>query len=163
MKRLLHLGLIVITTLLVVVSCDQFQTKKIPSSQYLAEQWKAIDFSELEVYPTFDNCNTVAEGAALKACFEETVTRTFYESFGQHTIVVNRDLDETILVDFVVNEKGKYCIDSLKISTEISAEIPQLEQWIHEAAKQLPQAKAARKNGVPVKARFKIPVVLKVE
>ncbi len=51
----------------------------------------------------------------------------------------------------------------LPLRQKFRNEIPKLEQWIHEAAKQLPQAKAATKQGVPVKTKFKIPVVLKVE
>lgn len=163
MKWFLHRGLLIITAVVVMTSCDQIETKKISSSQYLSESWKAIDLHRVDGYPTFDTCATLPEGEPLKACFQETVTKTFYESFGKHTIVVQRALDDTIFVDFVVNEKGKYCIDTLKITQEIRKEIPRLEQWIHEAARQLPEAKPATKEGVPVKTRFKIPVVLKVE
>ncbi|WP_298329755.1 hypothetical protein [uncultured Dokdonia sp.] len=163
MRGLLYRGLVMITAIAVMTSCDRIETKKISSSEYLSESWKAIDLHKVDGYPTFDTCSSQAEGEALRVCFEETVTSTFYESFGKHTIVVNRELNDTIVVNFVVNEKGKYCIDTLAITPEIRAEIPKLEQWIHEAAKQLPQAKAATKQGVPVKTKFKIPVVLKVE
>lgn len=164
MKGCLSCRFLVITAFIVVISCDQIPTKKIPSSQYLEEEWKAIDLSQVEEYPTFETCKTIVDREELKNCFEQTVTKTFYKAFEEHTIIVNRELDEIIYVDFVVNEKGNYCIDSLKITQEIRMEIPQLEKWIHEAAKQLPIAsKPAYKHGVPVKTRFKIPVILKVD
>ncbi len=163
MKGFLHRGLYLLAAIAMFISCDHYETKKISSTQYFEERWKAIDLNNVDGYPTFDTCSDVPEGEALKECFEETVTQTFYDSFGKHTIVVTKELDETIIVNFIVNEKGKYCIDSLNISQDIRSEIPKLEQWIHEAAKELPLAKPATKQGVPVKTRFKIPVVLKIE
>ena len=145
------------------LSCDRIQTKKIPTAQYLHEEWEALDLSEVEVYPTLDSCNSVLENAEIRKCFEETVTTTFFRELEKHQFVVTEDVSGTLVVDFVVKEDGTYCIDSLKVTQQIRREIPNLEQWIHEAALQLPRAQAATKRGVPVKARFKIPVILEVE
>lgn len=146
-----------------VLSCDHIQTKRIPASQYLHEEWNALDLSEVEVYPTLDSCKALLENSQIKTCFEETVTSTFFQELEKHSFIVTEDISGTLLVDFIVKEDGVYCIDSLKITPEIRKEIPDLEKWIHEAALKLPKAQAATKRGVPVKARFKIPVILETE
>ncbi|TVZ52879.1 energy transducer TonB [Dokdonia sp. Hel_I_53] len=163
MKRSLYRVVFICTAVLFLLSCDQLQTKKIESSQYLAEDWKAINLNEVDVYPTFEICNNTPENEEMRLCFEKTVTSIFYEALNKHQVVVSQDLEETVVVDFVINKKGNYCIDTLRVTEAVRFEIPELEQWIHEAARELPKAFPARKEGVPVKTRFKIPVIFKVE
>ncbi len=163
MKRTLYRVVFTCTAVFFLLSCDKLQTKKIKSSQYLEEDWKAINLNEVDVYPTFESCNHTPENEEMRLCFEEIVTTTFYKALNTHQVVVSQELNETVEVDFVVNEHGNYCIDTLRVSEAVRFEIPELEQWIHEAAKQLPKAYPARKGGVPVKTRFKIPVIFKVE
>lgn len=146
-----------------LLSCDRIQTKKIPAAQYLHEEWKALDLSEVEVYPTLETCRELLESTKIKTCFEETVTTTFFQELDKHPFVVTEDVSGTLMVDFIVKEDGTYCIDTLKVTQEIRKEIPNLETWIHEASLKLPKAQAATKRGVPVKVRFKIPVILEVE
>lgn len=163
MKKRHYFLKFILTTVFLLPGCDHVQTKKIESSQYLAEDWGAISLNEVDVYPTFEVCENTPENEQMRTCFEETVTSTFYRALNQHTAVVTRDLDQPVIVNFVVNEKGTYCIDSIQITEATRFEIPDLEQWIHEATKQLPKAFPARKEGIPVKTRFKIPVLFKVE
>lgn len=163
MKRILHLGFYSILTIASLSSCDNLETRKISSKQYLDQEWEALDINEVDGYPTFDTCNNVVEGPALQSCFENTITETFYENLGLHHIVVSKPINKTIYIGFIVNEKGSYYIEELNLPEEIKTEIPELESWIYEATQSLPKAKPATKMGIPVKTRFKIPLVLEVE
>lgn len=163
MKRILNNCFYTILVITSLWSCDHFETKKISSSQYLAQDWEALNLNEVDGYPTFDSCTTVSEGPELKTCFETTIADTFYEAFNTHQIIVTRSLNETVTIHFIVDEKGLYCIEKLDIAQEIREEIPQLDLWIYEATQSLPKAKPATKEGIPVKTRFEIPVVLQVD
>ncbi len=163
MKRILYHYFYAILVITSFWSCDHIETRKISSSQYLAQDWEALNLNEVDGYPTFDSCNTVAEGPDLKTCFENTIMDTFYEAFNVHQIVVSRSLNETVTIHFIVDEKGWYCIEKIDISHEVRNEIPQLDRWIYEATQNLPKAKPATKEGIPVKTKFKIPVVLQVD
>lgn len=146
-----------------LASCTDLQLKKIPAETYFAQKWKAIDLNDVEIYPTFDFCDELASKEVLKACFENEVTKTFYEALSAHQILVSEELRDTLYIGFIVNEKGIYCIDSLHISDTILKAIPELEPWIHDACEQLPKAYPARIQNIPVKTRFKIPLILQTE
>lgn len=154
---------LLITLCLSVASCTDWEFKKIPVETYLAQKWKAIDLNKVETYPTFDFCDELSSREVLKACFENEVTSTFYNALSQHHFVMHKGFQDTIYIDFVVNEKGLYCIDSLKISKEVRIEIPELERWVHDACEQLPKAHPATIQNIPVKTRFKIPLIFQTE
>lgn len=77
----LFVGLVVC---LVMTSCTQWEFKKIPAETYLSEEWKAIDLSEVQTYPSFDFCDELASKEALRECFEVEVTSTFYNQRLMH-------------------------------------------------------------------------------
>jgi hypothetical protein len=45
----------------------------------------------------------------------------------------------------------------------VHQEIPTIERAIQDAVAALPKARAATKRGIPITAKFKIPLVLKVD
>lgn len=144
-------------------SCSQWETKKIPSETYLAQEWKAIDINEVDTYPTFPNCDNMEAGNALKSCFENEITTAFYTSLQSQPLVVTSSLEDTIWIDLKINREGILCIDSLHITEAVSFEIPDFPAYIHDAAQQLPKAFPATKRGIPVKTKFKLPIVVKAE
>lgn len=154
---------ILLISMLLLWSCNQWETKKIPSETFLAESWKAIDINEVDSYPTFPNCDSIETKAALKACFENEITTAFYKSLQAQQLVVTSSLEDTVWIDLKVNQEGKLCIDSLHITDAVSFEIPDFPAYIHDAAQQLPKAFPATKRGIPVKTKFKLPVIVKVE
>ena len=76
-------------------------------------------------------------------------------------MVVTQPINDTVWVDFVINERGIFRLDSLRTSKIVRSEVPLLESWVQEAINKLPKAHPATKRDLPVKAKFKIPVVLK--
>ena len=76
-------------------------------------------------------------------------------------MVVTQPINDTVWVDFVINERGIFRLDSLRTSKIVRSEVPLLESWVQEAINKLPKAYPATKRDLPVKAKFKIPVVLK--
>lgn len=154
---------ILLFMMLLLWSCSQWETKKIQSETYFAQEWKAIDINEVDSYPTFPNCESVEASTALKACFENEITTAFYKSLQAQPLVVTSNLEDTVWIDLKVSQEGKLCIDSLHISDAVSFEIPDFPAYIHDAAQQLPRAFPATKRGIPVKTKFKLPVIVKVE
>ena len=149
--------------LFMIGSCSQWKTKKIESNTYLAQEWKAIDINEVDTYPTFPNCDGLEVPLTLKACFENEITSAFYSSLQAQPLVITSDIEDTIWIDLKINQEGKLCIDSLHITDAIIAEVPDFPAYIHDAAQQLPKAFPATKRGIPVKTKFKLPVVIKAE
>jgi len=102
------------------------------------------------------------ENTAIKRCFEEYITTVLYQELSHHTIVVNETIDDTVWIDYIVDEKGKFCLDSIHSTRLIQKEIPKLPLWIQDATRVLPTPYPARKSEIPVKAKCRVPVILKV-
>lgn len=149
--------------ILVLSSCTSWETKKVSSQEILHQKWEAISFNEVEEYPSFKACDTTANRLDHKRCFESTIQRTLAEQLQNHELVVNQPFHDTVWIDFVINEKGLFCLDSLRIPSIVSHEIPVIEMVIQDAILNLPRARPATKRSMPVKAQFKIPLVLKVD
>ncbi|WP_299213573.1 hypothetical protein [uncultured Dokdonia sp.] len=147
---------------MLLASCSGWETKKITTEEILHQEWNTIDIKEVDTYPSFDHCDSLSEKIALKRCFEDFVTSTLYTELSNLTIIVQESVLDTVWVDFVVNETGNFCLDSIHLTPTVRKEIPELSLWIHDATQALPKSHPAIKRDIPVKTRFKVPVILKV-
>ena len=159
---MIHRFLLVICCLS-VVSCSSWETKKIPTETYLAQEWEALDLNQVDTYPTFEVCGDLIGQEAIKKCFEREMSNVFYTSFEQNAFIVTTPIDDTLWIDMIVNEKGKLCVDSIRMQQSTRNELPLLESYVHQTAKNMAKIEAATKRGIPVKAKFHLPVILKVD
>lgn len=148
---------------LFVVSCSSWETKKIPTEAYLAQQWEAVDLHQVDTYPSFEACDDLIGQEAIKNCFEREMANVFYNSFEQIPLIVSAPIDDTLWIDMIVNEKGSLCIDSIQIHTNTRLELPLLESYVHQTALGMPKIEPATIRGIPVKSKFRLPVILKVD
>ncbi len=148
---------------LALSSCTSWETTKISTQEILHQKWEAVSLNEVGEYPSFKSCDTTQDRLNHKRCFENIIQQTLVNELATNEMVVTQAINDTVWIDFVINEKGAFCLDSLHISKPIKQEIPLLEAWIQDAVLQLPEARPATKRDLPVKAKFKIPVVLKVD
>ena len=152
-----------ILLLLFVVSCTSWETKKVSTEELLHQKWEAVSLNEVGEYPSFKVCDTTQDRLNHKRCFENTIQGVLVNELAINELVVTQAINDTVWIDFVINEKGTFCLDSLRISQAVRKEVPLLEAWIQDAVVQLPEARPATKRDLPVKAKFKIPVVLKAD
>lgn len=152
-----------IVFLILLTSCTSWETKKVSTQELLHQKWEAVSLHEVGEYPSFKACDATSDRLNHKRCFENTIQKTLMQELALHELVVTQAVHDTAWIDFVINEKGAFCLDSLRITPTIRQEIPALEAWIQDAVKQLPEARPAIKRDLPVKAKFTIPVVLKVD
>lgn len=149
-----------IVILLLLVSCTSWETKKMSTQELLHQKWQAVSLNEVGEYPSFMACDTTQDRLNHKRCFENTIQSTLVQVLASQELVLTQDVHDTVWIDFVINEKGAFCIDTLRLSQVVRKEVPLLEAWIQDAVLQLPEARPATKRDLPVKAKFKIPLVL---
>ena len=159
---MIHRFLLVICCLS-VVSCSSWETKKIPAETFFAQDWEAIDLHNVTTYPYFEVCGDLIGQEAIKKCFEREMTRIFYTSFEQNAFIVTTPIDDTLWIDMIVNERGSLCIDSIRMKEITRKELPLLEAHVFQIAMDMPKLEAAAFEGTPVKVKFHLPVVLKVD
>ncbi|WP_299684093.1 hypothetical protein [uncultured Dokdonia sp.] len=159
----MNIRLLSLVLCMLFASCSRWETKKITTEEFLSQEEYIIDITNVDTYPIFDTCDELSESTDLKKCFEDKVTNTLHQELSNHTIVVQEAINDTVWIDLIVNETGKFCLDSIYLTPTVRKEIPELHLWIYDAAQVLPSPEPAIKRGILVKTRFKVPIVLKVE
>ena len=142
-------------------SCQFFETEKISSETFLEEEIKSINWKDIDQYPVFQNCENETELASQKSCFETTLISHLYQSIQSENTIVSEDINETIIIDFMVNEKGELSISNMKIDSVLKNQLPLLENKIIQGLDSLQPIAPAYKRGIPVKTTFKLPIVIK--
>jgi len=147
---------------LVMVSCQYLDVKKTTSKAIFEEELKTFNWSEVDNYPSFLVCDDLQVKQDIKSCFEITLTNHISERLQAETIIVNQDVNDTIMLSFLISEKGELQIKAIEIDSITTHEIPSLEASITESLNTLPKIFPAVKRGQQVKTQFKLPIILKV-
>ena len=153
------IGLLILS--LFFYSCEYFETKKISSETFLKDEIKSINWKDVDQYPIFKNCELISKKEQQKSCFEATLSSYIYLSINVEETVVTTDLNETLTINFIIDEKGKLMITSMIIDSLISAQIPLLEKNIKKAMDSIQPIAPAYKRGIPVKTSFQLPMEIK--
>ena len=141
-------------------SCQFFETEKISSDEFLEEEIKAINWKDIDQYPVFKVCERETEKQSQKTCFETTLASRIYQSV-QIDIRVSADLNQTVLIEFQINEKGVLIVSEIVMDSILRKQIPFLENNILRGLDSIQPIAPAYKRGIPVKTSFKLPIVVK--
>lgn len=154
MKRL-----ILIVTLVLLSSCDTFDKKKIDTKEYLDEELRAIDWSDVDEYPTFTICDS---SNAKKNCFENVIRTYLNAQLSRQTIVVTEDISDTISLKIHIDNQGRFTLKSIESSDLIKLQIPQLDSILRHSFDSLPKIYPAIKRSQQVATEFSLPVVVNI-
>ena len=153
--------LVLIALSFIIQSCQFFETEKISSETFLETERESINWKDVDQYPVFEVCENFTEKEQQKQCFESTLSAHIYSSINVENTIVTSDLNETLLLNFIVDEKGKLSVSSMQIDSLLQAQIPLLETNIIQGLDFLQPIAPAYKRGIPVKTTFKLPLVIK--
>ena len=157
MKNLLLLLLIIIG----ISSCQFFETEKISTETFLEEEINAINWKDVDRYPVFKECEGISGKLETKSCFETTLINQLYLSINSENIIVSSDLNEEVLIEFIVNEKGNLKVNSIEMDSILQAKLPLLKNYIIASIDSLQPIAPAYKRGIPVRTTFKLPIAIK--
>ncbi len=143
-----------------VVSCDVFTSKEERTQKLIAQEMQQINFNEVDQFPLFENCDETNSKEENKDCFEETLLRNLYTSLDGFEFVLKEEVVDTLYVDFLIDKVGEVVVLDISHNAIIEEQIPEFDAVITRCLLSLPQASPALKRGIPVKAKFRIPIVL---
>lgn len=155
-------NVLLLILLITLSSCEYFNAKKIASETILEEELKAFNWNAIDIYPVFETCDAQVSKTLLKACFENTLSNHISQALQQEIIIVNQDINDTILIDFIVSEKGVLQLQNISANEETMEAIPNIEYIITNSLDLLPNLLPAVKRDQPVKSVFTLPVLVVV-
>lgn len=153
--------LFILLILCSLTSCDFFTSKEEKTSELVNEQLQQIDWSDVDNYPLFANCDETVSKLAQRRCFENELLKHCSKTLTEFDYYIDATTDPKVLVDLLVDQDGHISVITIKKDSTIDTQMPKFDQIITQAIKNIPPLAPALKRGIPVKAKFRIPIVLR--
>ena len=141
-------------------SCNFFDSADEKTQKLVNQELKSIDWTNVDHYPLFDDCDENASKATHKDCFIETLSLHFGMSLHDFEPVVNNAIRDTIFVDFTVENTGAIVVKNILNKEVLQGQVQEFDTKINQSLSNLPRIAPALKRGIPVKTTFRIPIVL---
>ncbi len=150
----------VIGLLCAFVSCDFFESQDKKARELVNQEMRNIDWNEVDIYPLFESCDETLPKQDQKACFENELVSHFAATLKEFEYILDADISPTVYVDFVVDGTGKITVLDIEKDNKIDLQMPEFDGIIIQSLKGLPEISPALKRGIPVRTKFRIPIVL---
>ncbi|MBJ7881493.1 hypothetical protein [Gelidibacter salicanalis] len=148
--------------LILLTSCDYFQSKKVSTEQLLEEEMQAINWNDVDDYPTFSDCDGANTNQDKKACFESYLHNLLASHLKNQIIVVTEDVSDTIILKIHIDKKGQFSIRNIDMDSMTQAQIPQLDSILRHSFDSLPKIYPAIKRSQQVATEFSLPVIVNI-
>lgn len=129
----------------------------------IQEELQTINWNEVDVYPSFENCDEVSSKSDKKFCFENTLLNHINQNLAKQVLVVSESINDTIFLTLNCSNTGKLTINNLRIKEETRQQIQNLDSIILSSFDSLPILYPAIKRSQPVATEFKLPIILKTD
>jgi hypothetical protein len=141
-------------------SCNFFQSQEKQTEKLINEELLAIDWNDVDQYPLFENCDETATKNEQRICFQETMMSYFSTAFGDVEFEVDNDLNDTLYIDFLIDEHGFMTVLEIQEKDKLYGVLPNLKGEISERLNNLTTVAPALKRSTPVSVKFRLPLVL---
>ena len=147
------------------LACDlDFQiSKKISVEEFVNDEMKLFNWSEVDQFPVFDNCTQINETSKKNNCFIRTISDSLSLNFIKNDLVLNRTLIDTVFMKFKVDKKGIIEIENIEIGEKILPYKEVINQSFVKTAANLPKLYPAIKRGQEVDVTFDLPILVSTE
>ncbi len=143
-----------ILSIIICSSCNYLSVEKKQKSQDFDT---VIDFTRVDVSPSFDNCKNLIDEAKTN-CFRSEIQKRISVSLKQHHFTTEDFIDETIMIDVLIDDKGKINFLKMSSSEQIKFQLPKLDSLLKKSIKKLPQISPGIKRGIPVATQYQLPI-----
>ena len=147
------------------LACDlDFQiSKKISVDEFVNDEMKSFNWSEVDQLPVFENCTQINETSKKNNCFIRTISDSLSLNFIKNDLVLNRTLIDTVFIKFKVDKKGIIEIENIEIGEKILPYKEVINQSFVKTAANLPKLYPAIKRGQEVDVTFDLPILVSTE
>ncbi|WP_458628584.1 hypothetical protein [Winogradskyella sp. PC D3.3] len=148
--------------LLFATSCNYFEKKKVYPEDLLEEELQTFNWNEVDTYPTFSNCDSVAEKEDRKTCFQNTLIGSVNQYLQAQNLVVSNNVNDTIRLKILIDRAGFLEVESITMHPETIQEIPEIDSLLRQSLKGIPKVYPAIKRNQQVTTAFELPVIVRI-
>ncbi len=155
--------LLVFLTAFLFNSCRYFD-KKVPSEkELLQKELKAINWKEVDEYPSIVDCEKIENKTQRQQCFFEYLTQLIQEKLDSDTLSIMYPELDTIEVKVTVFPNATMKFEPQFPKDSVAYDTVKIDSILKARLVDFPKVNPAIKRGIPVKTQFILPVILKVE
>lgn len=141
--------------ILFIASCDKFSLSK---KEELQKIDTIVDFTSVDFSPSFKICDSLIDKAKKANCFRKTLHQKIRVELQNHSFTVKDSINETVLVNVLINTKGKIILEKIKSSQKIKDQLSELDSILKICVNNLPVIYPAIKRGIPVTTKYQLPI-----
>ncbi|MGZ9674776.1 hypothetical protein [Flavobacterium sp. GNP001] len=144
-------------------SC-QYVDKQVPSEkELLQKELKAINWKEVDEYPSVIDCEQINDKKQRQQCFFEVLTQLIQEKLSVDTLSILYPELDTIEVKVTVFPNSTMLFEPQFPKDSVAYDKIKIDSILKARLVNFPKINPAIKRGIPVKTQFILPVILKVE
>jgi hypothetical protein len=146
--------------ILVVFSCDLTINNELSVNQLVSDELETFNWSDVDTYPRFQNCDTIINKELNFQCFVNTLTSKVQTNLSNTGVIVDKSIKDTVIISFRVSDKGKITLDELFSESEVLNVNLLIDSIFKLSILDLPKLYPAIKRGQPVNTKFKLPILV---
>ena len=146
-----------------LTSCQWRDKVKVNEELLLQEELNKIDWTQVDAYPSVDQCDSLLDEKERRACFFDFISTYIQSKLETDTLVGAFPSIDTLEVMVTVFPDSKITIEPNNTSDSLRFNAGKLDSILRIRFQDFPIINPALKRGVPVKTQFVLPVILKTE
>ena len=144
-----------------LTSCNFWDSQEKKTQELIEKQLGEIDWNDVDAYPIFEDCDENWTQTRQRECFENGIIAHFSKTLREYEFILKEGVDPVVQVDFLIDITGKIVVLHIEKDAAIDQQMPEFDSNIRESLLRIPPLEPAIKNRIPVKAKFRIPIILK--
>ena len=153
---------VIFVLILCFYACNYFEKQKISSDDIITEELNAINWNDVDEYPTFEQCRD-AGVTERRACFEQELSKHVLIALSKHPRVVTSPINDTIYVTFKVLGTGEIEVLEISMDNDLVQQLPGIDTLIRASITNLPKIEPAIKRGQFVTTEFSLPILVQAQ
>lgn len=143
-----------------LTSCSLFESKDEKTQKLVDNEMLQIDWSDVDDYPLFSDCDETVSKALQKTCFEEKLLLHLSKDLQEFQLTSETEIKDVVFLDFKIENDGSITIVNIENKEIFGSQMEKFEAKVVSSLKSLPSIEPALKRGIPVSAKFRIPIFL---
>jgi len=135
----------------------------VQSEDLLNEELQTFNWNDVDIYPTFDSCDSITDKMESKACFQRILLNKVSSYLKEQNIVVSEDVNDTVKMHLEINKLGDLKVQEIHMATETRTHIPELDSLLRQSLEELPKIYPAIKRNQHVTTVFELPVIVRIK
>ena len=122
-----------------------------------------VDFSSVDVSPSFKVCDFIINKSKKTNCFRTTIHKKIGAELTKHLFTIKDSISEIVFVNLIINAKGGIVLEDIQAPENIKKELPALDSLLKVSVEKLPVIYPAIKRGIPVTTKYRLPIRIQLK